>query len=389
MTRVPLVPAFGLAVAVAVPAAFAGSALAGDINTGSANGAYHATFCPRLAAELTTARFDYACKASQGTPENLKRVLADPRQIGFGQLDILALEGVLGGDKPPVTLLRQGDVRECLFAVTRNKDIASYGDLAGNAAKLRFILPPTESGSAATFRFLTRIDAEGIGRAKTVTHAKDTEEAIRQALAADDTATLFVQFPDPDNALFKLVTAQGGHFVPVIDRAILRPQVGTQKVYFAQETQVANPSWSQSGVKVVTACTPLVVFTGTPDRITDAKALQDHKDLIATVQALDPGKLVPEESTFSRLWRRTLELSGSSTERLLKLSEEARQKAKPLIEKAKDATEKAIEAAKPTIDKAAEVGKQMIDRAKEEAKDLLDKAKPPAGTPSDPAKPKP
>ena len=124
--------------------------LAQDINTGDAGGAYHASFCPRLEAELRPARFAHTCKTSQGTLENLKRVAADPRQIGFGQLDILALEGVLTGTPPPVALLRRDDARECLFAVTRNKDVASYGDLATNArqACASSCRPPTAAAPA-------------------------------------------------------------------------------------------------------------------------------------------------------------------------------------------------------------------------------------------------
>ncbi len=369
-------------------AAGAPQAIASDINTGDPTGAYHSTFCPRLEAELKTSRFGYACKPSQGTAENIKRVLADPRQVGFGQLDILALEGVLTGAAPPVTVMRRDDARECLFAVTRNTDIQSYGHLAANAAKLRFILPPEGSGSFATFKFLKSVDPDGLGKAVQVTNAKDTDEAIRLALAADDTVTLFVQFPDPDNARFKLVNNQGGHFVPVIDRAILRPQVGGQKIYFAQETLVANASWSKSGTKVVTACTPLVVFTGSPERVTDPKALQDHRDLIATVRALKTETMVPPEGLFARVWKRTMELSGATTEDLLKYSEEAREKALPYLERAKQATEKAIEAAKPAIDRAAEESKRLIEKAKEEAKELLDKGKPPATAPAQPEAPK-
>ena len=348
-------------------------AQAQDINTGDATGAYHTSFCPRLEAELKQAKFSHTCKTSQGTADNLKRVAADPRQVGFGQLDILALEGVLTGAPAPVALLRRDDVRECLFAVTRNKDVAAYGDLAANAARLRFILPPADSGSAGTFRYLKSIDAEGIGRATAVTNAASTDDAIRQALSADDTVTLFVQFPDPENARFKLVGELGGHFVPVIDRAILRAEAGTEKIYFAQETQVANATWVKSGAKVVTACTPLIVFTGIPERISGDKARQDQKDLIATVRALKSEAMLPAESTFARWIRRSKEFSGASTEQLLKLSEEARERAKPMIERAKDVGGKAIEAAKPALEKATEMGKQAIEKAE----DMM-KTKPPA-----------
>lgn len=350
------------------------SASSNQINTADPTGSYHASFCPRLEAQLKQASFSYTCQTSQGTGENLRRVAADARQIGYGQLDVLTLEGALAQGSP-IVMLRNDDVRECLFAVTRNKDVRAWGDIAVGASQLRFILPPEQSGSVGTFRYLRQIDESGVGRARNISYAETTDAAIRQALSADDTVTLFVQVPDPDNARFRLVGELGGHFVPVIDRAILRPQVNGQKIYFAQETQVANANWTSGGITVVTACTPLTVFTGTPDRVTGDKARQDHEDLIATVRALKPELLLPQESTFARFLKRTKELSASSAERLLKLSEEARTQAGPLIERAKEASEKAAEAAKPALDKAKEIGQQVLERAKEEARELMEKQK--------------
>src|SRR5262249_33944777 len=169
------------------------------------------------------------------------------------------------------------------------------------AGGLRFILPPANSGSVGTFQFLRSIDADGLGKAKTVTHAASAEEAIRETLSADDTVTLFVEFADPEGEHFGLVGKLGGHIVPVTDRTILRQEVGGKKIYFAQETQVEESQWTKSGKKVVTACTPLVVFTGAPERVQGEQAKKDHEDLIRTVSALKSGSLVPEEPPFHRL----------------------------------------------------------------------------------------
>ena len=79
------------------------------------------------------AQFDYACAPSAGTRENIERVLANPRQLGYGQLDVFALESRQLKAEAALTLVRQDDVRECVFAVTRNKDITNYGELAANA----------------------------------------------------------------------------------------------------------------------------------------------------------------------------------------------------------------------------------------------------------------
>ena len=157
--------------ALAATAALAGLALtagANQINTGGEDGAYNASFCPALAGQLKLAQFDYRCVASAGTRENMERVLANPRQLGYGQLDVFALESRQLNAQAALTIVRQDDVRECVFAVTRNKDITNFGELAANAGRLRFILPPAGSGSAGTFAFLRSIDADGLGKAKTV-----------------------------------------------------------------------------------------------------------------------------------------------------------------------------------------------------------------------------
>jgi hypothetical protein len=370
--------------ALALGAVLAGALAAGplpaaasQINTGGEAGAYHKSFCPALSRELKVAQFDYACAPSAGTRENIERVLGNPRQLGYGQLDVFALESRQLKAEAALTLVRQDDVRECVFAVTRNKDITNYGELAANAARLRFIVPPAGSGSSGTFQFLRAIDADGLGRAKSVTNAATTEDAIREALSADDTVSLFVQFADPDSPRFELVRKLGGHVVPVIDRTILRQEVAGRKIYFAQETQVENAQWVKSARKVVTACTPLVVFTGTPERV--RRPGQGTADLIRTVSAMKPGALLPEESLFQRLIKRTKELSAVSTEKLLEVTEEAREKAKPYTEKAMEAAKEASEQAKQAAERAGEAAKPYYDKSKEAAQkayeDTVRKAK--------------
>jgi hypothetical protein len=363
-------------VALPLPAA------ANQINTGAGGGVYAASLCPVLSQQLKLAQFDYPCTPSAGTRENMERVLANPLQLGYGQLDVFALESRQLSASAALTLVRQDDVRECLFAATRNKDIANWNELAANAGRLRFILPPPNSGSAGTFQFLRAIDGDGLGKVKGVTYAASLEEAIREVLSADDTATLFVEFADPEAGSFREVGKFGGHIVPVIDRAILRQEVAGRKVYFAQETQVEEAQWTKSSKKVVTACTPLVVFTGAPDRVQGEQARRDHEDLIRTVSALKAGSLLPEESLFQRLMKRTKELSATSTEKLLEATEQARETAKPYTDKAVDAAKEASEQAKQAAERASEAAKPYYDKGKEAAqkayeiaKELMDKSK--------------
>jgi hypothetical protein len=370
------------AVLAALPA-FAG---ASQINTGDPVGAYHADFCPLLSAQLRLAQFDYACAASSGTRESMRRVVAAPQQLGYGHLDVFALES-RRMDAGSLTLVRQDDVRVCLYAVTRSKLLSSWKEIGAHAGSLRFVLPPEASDAAATFEFLRGIDPHGLGRAQSVAHALTDREAIREALSADDAVSLLVRLPDPDSAPFELVRRLGGKLIPVMDRAILRQAVDGRKIFFPQEVDIESASWVRSARKLVTACTPLVVFTGPAERIADEPARKDHEDLIRTAGALKADKLLPEASMLGQALKRTKELSASGTERALELTEEARAKAKPYTDKAvekarevgdqaRQAAEKAGEAAKPYVDKAKKAAQKAYEDAVRLGKELTGQTKP-------------
>ncbi len=357
----------------ALAALLATSAHAKQINTGGETGAYYSRFCPLLRDALSNSRFKYECATSEGSRENMQRTISTPTDIGFAQLDIYALERTMLGDEL-FTTLRTDGARECLFMVSRNNDLTNLGQIGGTASQLRFVLPPEKSGSAASFEFLRQIDPDGLGLAREVTYASSTDEAIAAALSADDTVTLFVQYPDPANKRFKDIEKQGGRLIPVLDRNILRQQVNGEKIYFAEATEVKNPSWNKASEKFVTACTPLVVFTGNPERLDDKKAQEDHADLVRTVKDFKADVLRPQTggSFWSRLWRRTKELSGQSMEKLLELSDEAREKAGPMMERAKDASKRAMERAGELAEDGLDRSKDLLDKAREKANDLND-----------------
>lgn len=366
----------------------AGQAFAERINTGEEAGTYHARFCPVLADQLARAEFAYTCEPSSGTAENIREVMASPAQLGYGQLDVFAHRLANAEDAGAVVAVRTDDVRQCLFAVSTRRDLQSFGELSARAAELSFHLPPQESGSADTFGILQQIDAAGLGKAAAVQHAASAEQAIREALSQENAVAFFVEFPDPDDSRFALVRELGGHYVPIIDREILRQHIGGHKVYFAQETQVSNADWLTTARKVVTACTPMVLFTGSPEKIADPKARQDHEDLIATVRALRPETLLPHESTIARVIARTKELSAASAEKLMQASEKAKEQAQPYLERAKEATDKAVEAAKPALEKAKDYGLKMYERAREGLKEFMEPKpndeQPPEGQPPAP-----
>lgn len=348
---------FGLAVATsALPAA------ADQINTGGQTGAYHGEFCPLLEKALTKAQFPHKCTTSAGSRDNISRVTGAPTQVGYSQLDVFALETSLRNNADKFQVIRTDLGKECVFMVTKNKELETFGQVSALAPRLRFVLPPEASGSTATFHFLQQVDPEGLGRAVEIAYADSADAAIQDALSRDDAVTLFVQFPDPDNARFKQIAALGGHFVPVIDRNILRQQIGGEKVYFAEETEIANANWLEKSKSVVTACTPMLVFTAASSQVAEGKGREDHVDLVKTIQAIPASELIPSDGFFSRLLKRTKQLSAQSVEKLMDVSEEARVKAQEMSVKAKELGEKALEKAGEATEQAKEKARELMNR---------------------------
>lgn len=350
--------------------------LATPINTGGELGAYHSKFCPLLTQKLGKAQFDYSCTTSQGSRENIKRVTSAPSELAYSQLDVFALENVMRGGQDLFATIRTDIARECLFLVTKNKDFTNFGEISSIASELHFILPPEQSGNTGTFEFLQQIDPEGLGLAKNVTYTTNTDRALDEVLESSDplAITVFVQFPDPDNARFRKIVEKGGHFVPVIDRNILRQEVSGQKIYFAQETEIANAGWVKKGIKVVTACTPMVLFTGAPERLPEGKDRQDQKDLIKTVNAMPLDALRPTTGFFTQLWKDTKSLSADGLEQMLDASEKARKEAGPMMDKAKEMSKQALEKAGEMTEQAKEAAKPMMDKAKEMGRKAMEKA---------------
>ncbi|MGE0855706.1 MAG: hypothetical protein AB7E80_05060 [Hyphomicrobiaceae bacterium] len=333
------------------------------------------SFCPPVAEALAAGGYPQTCTPSLGTEDNMARVRDAPADLAFGQFDVFVLRRPDFGGPRALTPVRVDDARECIYAVTRNETLTSLGDIAVRARQLRIVLPPKSSGSAGTFRFLQSIDRD-LAAVREVINVETTEEAIRFALAADDTIAVFVQFPDPDNARFRLVGELGGHFVPLIDRSILSQKIDGQYVYFAQETEVADARWLKKATSIVTACTPIVLFTGAPGSFTNPQERAAQEARIGLLRKLQADKLLPKDSLLGLVLKKTRALSAAAAENLISLSDKAREKTGPLIEKAQEATSKALEGAKPHIDKAKESGAKTLERAKDTVKDLIEPAKP-------------
>ena len=109
--------------------------LAQDIYAGSAAGSYTNDFCPQVEGTLKTAYFEHHCTTSQGTGDNIEKVLANPKSVGIGQFDVVAARMVEAPGKLAIADPKIG--LECLYAVTSEQKrqssewvVASYAHRA-------------------------------------------------------------------------------------------------------------------------------------------------------------------------------------------------------------------------------------------------------------------
>jgi hypothetical protein len=302
------------------------------INTAGDNGAYQTQFCPRLLAAVAKVLLrGYWCATSRGTVENIDRVLEFPANIGLAQLDILADEAIRRPAELKKIIVIRTDACEGLWMVTRNPGLKTYESVRENASRIRFVLPK-DSGSAASFAFLQANDRDRLGR---VSDAKkhymaDTTAVLNEVARSNDEAVgFFVQFADPDNANFKLITKSELAIVPVISNEILDIlQWDGQPVY--QQRTFETKSGGVPGMlnlftrKVTTACTPLTIITGKPEALGSGEDQVDQRDLIKKISEVSKNLLPQQSRTMAiiiylrKLAIQAMEEAGALVERIRK-----------------------------------------------------------------------
>lgn len=343
MTRL-LLSAFILAIAALPAVAQAPSATqaqrAKTINTGGPQGAYHTLFCPPFPPALARVYFNgYACTTSRGTLENITRALEAPGAIGFAQLDVYSREAARRpAEFQRLTVIRRDIACEGLWMITRNDRLATLGDVQGLARRINFILPPRESGSTASFSYLREIDPEGLGRIQeaNIRYGRDATDVIEQVAASTDGAVgFFVQFADPTNANIKLLVERNLHVVPVVSRELLRARVDNEAVYQVQEFALSEGGVFGIGGRsrnATTACTPVAVFTATPDVMPAGSARDDQRDLIQRLREVPSAQLLPQQSAIARLISGTRRLSQAGVDTMVTAAENARRLAERAVQ---------------------------------------------------------
>ena len=315
------------------------TARARTINTGGENGAYHSLFCPPFPPALARFYFTgYACTPSRGTLENITRALAAPGAIGFAQLDVYSREAARRPDEfRRLTVIRRDIACEGLWMITRNEQLNNLGDVQGFARRMTFILPPAESGSSASFDYLREMDPEGLGTvpAANIRRVANATEVINEVAASTNGAVgFFVQFADPTNANIRLLVERNLRIVPVVSRELLRARVDDQAVYEVQEFNLSEGGVLGIGGRArtaTTACTPVAVFTATPEALPAGSAQADQRDLIQRLREVPSAQLLPQQSAVARLIAGARRVSQGAVETMVTAADTAKRAAQRAV----------------------------------------------------------
>ena len=319
--------------AIAVTAVLSGSAAAQTqrtkaIYTASAAGAYHTSFCPPIPAAMEQAGFHgYACTPSGGTPDNIAKVLADPRSLGFAQLDVLARWALDNFAVAKKLVLIRTLACEGLWMVTREKNMAAvyFGQIVGHAKRLQFAV--ADGGSRASFEFLQKIDPNGLGRARNVDFVKNATDAIELVAMERADVGFFVQFVEPSNPNIRLLYERNLRTLPIVNPELIAATVSGTPVYQVQNFNLSEWSGMSAGTQLTTTCTPAVIVTGAPESIADPEDADNQRALLSKIKAAPDSAFLPKDGRLARLISSSRKVPGPELKDMLAAYDAAKRKA--------------------------------------------------------------
>ncbi len=298
------------------------------IYTAGEAGAYHSKFCPPIPVALDKAGLrGYACTPSGGTPDNIARVLADPRSLGFAQLDVLArwtLDNIEAARKIVVvrTLACEG-----LWLVARKNDrgTAGFGQIVGRAPGLRFAV--ADGGSRASFEYLQTIDPDGLGRARNIQIVQSGTASIETVASGRADVGFFVQFAEPSNFNIRLLDRHKLLAVPVINPELITARVADTPVYRVQIFNLGEGSGVASGTRLTTTCTPAVIITGAPESTADPGEAHGQRAMIQKIKAAPDTEFLPRYERWARLISGSRNVTPGALKEMLAAYEIAKKRA--------------------------------------------------------------
>lgn len=298
-----------IAVAIGCTALGANNASAQNIYAGPQKGAYYGTLCPGLVDGLKPDGFQAKCLVTEGTLDNITKLLGDPDGLAMVQSDAFANWSLdHKADAEKLVILRDDLASEGIYFVS--KDIGDFGDLVRIITRVHLVLPPKDSGPAQTFENMKRTLPRVFGKLdpSQVTYAASVNEALQKALSEDNTVALLVQLPDPANPTFKTIVSKKGKFIPVVAQSLVDEKIDDRAIYSLETRPVKAAGMISKAIEVTTLSTPIMIISQKSEALKEGgNARTNHEDLMKAVKTLPRERLLPKKTAgfFSRSWKAT------------------------------------------------------------------------------------
>jgi hypothetical protein len=295
------------------------AASAQSIYAGAKSGSYYGTLCPAMVEGLKSDGFTAKCVETDGSIDNIQKLLDDPSGIAMVQTDAFADWSQANPDAAKQLLPVRSDLAsESVYLVSKN--LTDFADVVRFVTRIKLVLPPKDSGPVQTFDNLKHLLPQVFGKIEDsqITYAPSAAAAIDMALANDNTVALFVQLPDPANPNFKTIISKKGHFVPLVAQALLDQKLGDQPVYTLETRPVKAAGIIASAVQVTTLATPITILVRTEDATKEGtNARTNYDDMVKKLKSLPREKLLPKSGPTASLFSRTWHATSDTTKSLL------------------------------------------------------------------------
>jgi hypothetical protein len=290
------------------------------ILTGGQAGTYFNQFGPRIEEVLATRRFAHQVVSTAGTGENFDRVCANPSNVGIGQADVLPT--LMAGNPTCQVEIVNTIASECVFGATNVPELQNLDQVAEISFNLRIAVPKTGSGSWLTWEnMVSKMPLLGDAQIIEVADSAAGIELVRQGEA--DIA-MFVAFPDPENAIFRATNEAELTFLDMSSFDLLQQQVGETYLYDRVEVTVANAGWTfwEGSTSVETACTKVVIFTGSPTSPNLPRGQRFQESLINLLASADPATFRPDVPWMTAIMN---DVANTSRDRMMQAAEAAKE----------------------------------------------------------------
>lgn len=299
------------------------------IYAGGQSGAYFGQLCPALAKPLNSEGYTFECAVTNGTPDNIDRVLKNPGTFALAQFDAFANWAAANPDAAAkIEVVRSDLGREAVFMLSRNTN--SFGDVVTRATRVKWALPPQTSGAVATFRYFGQALPNVFGRVsdRNITYHQNAAEAIRAACTQDNVIALIVQLPDPRNDNFKLINGfkePGCNYIPVGASRLADLKVGETNVYSLETRPVTESGLISNAKTVTTLTTPVVLITQKPSAAFAAGSNDEknHKEAIDIVRGLSRNKIVPADPAVASLFNKAFTATKETASAIYRSADDA------------------------------------------------------------------